>query len=769
MTGLPDRDTLIAWINDNPDHAAKREIARAFGVKGADRVELKRLIRELEDEGVIQRRGRRLSPAGHLPPVGLFTVTGPADDGEIYLVPKDWDDGETPPRILYLPRKADPPLKAGDTALAKLRAVKDEEIAYEARLIRRLSQGAPRRIGIFRTVPEGGGRIVPVDKKEDREWAVPAGAHAGARDGELVEAERVSRERFGLPKAKVLNVLGDPHAPKALSLIAMVEHGIPFEFPEAVLAEAEAAPNAPSPGSEREDLRHLPLVTIDPADARDHDDAVCALPDDDLANPGGHVVWVAIADVAHYVRPGSPLDGEARRRGNSTYFPDRVAPMLPERLSADLCSLMPGVDRPCLAQRLVIDAEGNRLRHSFHRGVMRSPAALSYEQAQAAADGAPDDETAPLVETAITPLWAAYRALARARERRQPLDLDLPERRVDLAEDGRVLGVTRRDRLDAHRLIEECMIQANVSAAETLERRKTGLLYRVHEEPAEEKLEALAETVDSIGLTLAKGQVLKTRHLNALLRAASESPHADVVNLSVLRAQTQAYYAPENLGHFGLALRAYAHFTSPIRRYADLVVHRALITALGLGEGGAQAELRGPDALAGLRETGEHISRTERRSMEAERDTTDRYLASFLAEREGAEFRGRITGVQRFGVFVALEETGADGLLPIRALGDEYFHHDYATPALIGEVTGQVFTLGQWLTVRLVEAVPVTGGLLFDLVSAEAAPGESAIRGAGGRGKPGGKGQRAGNGPRRRLTRERIAAAKAKRKGRRRG
>ncbi|MEM9781562.1 MAG: VacB/RNase II family 3'-5' exoribonuclease, partial [Pseudomonadota bacterium] len=518
------------------------------------------------------------------------------------------------------------------------------------------------------------------------------------------------------------------------------------------------------------------LLTIDPADARDHDDAVCATADDDPANPGGHVIWVAIADVAFYVRPGSTLDAEARRRGNSTYFPDRVAPMLPERLSADLCSLMPGVDRPCLAQRLVIDAEGNRIRHSFHRGVMRSPAALSYEQAQAAADGQPDAETAPLVETAIRPLWAAYRALARARDRRQPLDLDLPERRVELSDDGRVLGVSRRARLDAHRLIEEFMIQANVSAAETLQRRKTGLLYRVHEEPAEEKLEALRETVDSIGLTLAKGQVLKTRHLNALLGAAADSPHADVVNLSVLRAQTQAYYAPENLGHFGLALGAYAHFTSPIRRYADLVVHRGLITALGLGKDGVPADLRGADGLAHLRETGEHISRTERRSMEAERDTNDRYLASYLAEREGAEFRGRITGVQRFGVFVALEETGADGLLPVRALGDEYFQHDDRIPALIGELSGQVFTIGQWLTVRLVEAVPVTGGLLFDLVSAEAAAGDSAIRAASGRGRPGGKGAGKGagkgqrdGGPRRRLTRERIAAAKARRKSRRKG
>ncbi|MEM6490020.1 MAG: ribonuclease R, partial [Pseudomonadota bacterium] len=760
MSGLPSKADILDWVRDNPDKAAKRDLARAFGIKGADRVPFKALLREMQDEGALAGRTRRYATPGRLPPVGLFTVGPPDRDGDLYLIPKDWPQDTNPPAILHIPRKADPPLKAGDTVLAKLRPVESEDIAYEAKLIRRLSQGAPRMVGIFRQGAEGG-RLVPVDKKADREWLIPHGAEGGARDGELVEAERVSRERFGLPRARVVEVLGDPSAPKALSLIAMVERGIPYDFPPAVLAEAEAA--GPAPMDDREDLRDLPLITIDPADARDHDDAVAAMPDDDPANPGGHVLWIAIADVAWYVRPGSALDGEARARGNSTYFPDRVAPMLPERLSADLCSLMPGVERPCLALRLTIDAEGEKRSQRFVRGLMRSPAALSYEQAQAAADGAPDAATAPLVDTAVAPLFAAYRALARARDRRQPLELDLPERRVELADDGTVLGVTRRARLDAHRLIEEFMIQANVAAAETLEARRAALLFRVHEEPAEEKLDALRETVETVGLTLAKGQVMQTRHLNRLLAAAADSAHSDVVNLSVLRAQTQAYYAPENLGHFGLALRAYAHFTSPIRRYADLVVHRALIGALGLGEGGPPPAHRGPEGPMALREVGEHISRTERRSMEAERDTVDRYLASFLADREGAVFRARVGGVQRFGLFVALEETGADGLVPIRALGDEYFHHDPDVPALIGQDTGMVFTLGQWVTVRLVEATPVTGGLLFDMVEAEAAPGASAIARAGAR-RLGATGR--DGGPRRRLARDRIARAKAARKTR---
>ncbi|MEO0761393.1 MAG: RNB domain-containing ribonuclease, partial [Pseudomonadota bacterium] len=501
---LPDKQAILEWVRENPDHAAKREIAKAFGVKGADRVALKAMLRELEEEGAIERRGRRLRPPGHLPPVGLFEVGAPDRDGDIHLTPRDWEGDEAPPRILYMPRRADPALKAGDTVLAKIRPLEPEgeapHLAYEAKLIRRLSQGAPRMVGIFREGPEGG-RIVPVNKKSDKEWLVPAGATEGARDGELVEAERVSRERFGLPKARILERLGDPTAPRALSLIAMVEHGIAYDFPPAVLAEAEAAPPAPAPDATREDLRQLPLVTIDPEDARDHDDAVCAMPDDDPANPGGHVVWIAIADVSWYVRPGSALDAEALKRGNSTYFPDRVAPMLPERLSADLCSLMPGVDRPCLALRLTIDAEGERRTMRFCRGVMTSPAALTYAQAQAAADGAPDEATAPHAAT-LADLFTAYRALARARDRRQPLDLDLPERRVELAEDGTVKGVTRRERLDAHRLIEEFMIQANVAAAETLERAKLPCVYRVHDAPSKEKLKGLRDFLETLGMKL---------------------------------------------------------------------------------------------------------------------------------------------------------------------------------------------------------------------------------------------------------------------------
>ena len=761
MSRMPDKTALADWIRDNPDRAGKRDIARAFGLKGADRIELKRLLRELEDAGEIERpRKRRFVASGHLPPVAVLIAGEPDPHGDLFATPQDWDGPEAPPRVLILPSAKGPAPGPGDRLLTRVTPVHADDHAYEGKVIKRIGGGPRRLLGVFRAMREGGGRIVPVSKGDMKEWRVAPGDEGVARDGELVEAEQLpgpGRRDLALPKARVAEVLGDPGAPKAFSLIAIHEQGIPDAFPEEVVEAAEAAEPVEALGA-REDLRHLPLVTIDPADARDHDDAVCAIPDDDPENPGGFAIWVAIADVAHHVRPGSVLDREARRRGNSTYFPDRVVPMLPERLSADLCSLMPGVDRPCMALRVVVGADGEKRGHSFHRGLMRSPAALTYEEAQAIADraeAAPEDEPESALETAVLDLFEAYDAVASARDRRQPLDLDLPERRIELSDAGEVVSVGFRERLDAHRLIEAFMILANVCAAETLEAKRRPLLFRVHEEPAEDKLDALRETAESCGMTFARGQVIRPELFNRLLHQAAGTDFAELINLSVLRAQTQAYYAPENLGHFGLALRAYAHFTSPIRRYADLVVHRALIAAHGWGEDGQT-----PDEAETLKETGEHVSFTERRSMTAERDTNDRYLSAYLQERTGEEFEGRVAGVTRFGVFVKLDGTGADGLVPIASLGREWFRHDPDAHTLTGEDTGRVIGLGMRATVRLREAVPVTGGLLFELLSVE---GEAPSAPGGGRRSPAGR-----TPPRRKLSKHRTAKAKAARKAKRR-
>jgi ribonuclease R len=726
MKPLPSKDEIRQWISQNPGLAAKRDIAKAFGIKGDGRIELKRLLRELEGEGVVEKTSRRFHEKGVLPPVAVLQVLPPDGNGDLYAKPLE-EGVDDSPRILIIPKKGDPALGAGDRILARLAKVDLDDYAYEARLIRALGSNPAKVLGIFRAGSEGG-RIVPVGKGDDKEWRVALDMMAGARDGELVEAEAIGGRRLGLPAARIIARLGDPAGPRAASLIAIHQHGIPDAFPDAVILEADRAEPVGMAG--REDLRALPLVTIDPVDARDRDDAVLAEVDTDPGNRGGFVLWVAIADVAHYVTPGSALDREARKRGNSTYFPDRVVPMLPDILSGDLCSLHEGVDRACLAVRMVIDAQGHKRSHRFLRGMMRSVASLHYAQVQAAVDGAPDEKTAPLLEPVLKPLYAAYRALAQAREVRQPLDLELPERKIELGDDGRVTSVAFKERLEAHKLIEECMILANVAAAEELIRLKRPLLFRVHEEPSPMKLDSLREVAEGAGLTLAKGQVLKTQHLNRLLSQAQGTEFDELINISTLRSMTQAYYHPENFGHFGLALRNYAHFTSPIRRYSDLIVHRALIAGHGWGKDGLSAWDE-----ENLEETGKLISEAERRSMAAERDTNDRYLAAYLSDRVGAEFSGRISGVQRFGLFVRLDETGADGLIPIRALGREYFHYDEGSQTLRGSETGVTLGLGQKVIVRLSEAVPVTGGLILELLSVEGATMRPARR-AGGKYQP---------------------------------
>jgi ribonuclease R len=733
MENLPTKAQIRQWITDNPTLTAKRDIAKAFGIKGDGRIELKRMLREMADEGGLEKRGRVYRDEGSLPPVSVVRMLGPDGSGDQFAEPMEWQGEGPAPRLLFVPRPGDPALAEGDRVLARLEAVAGEAHGYEARLIRRIGSNPLKVLGIFRKGAEGG-RIVPIDKGADKEWAVGRDATAGARDGELVEAEQAGPKRMGqrlmgLPQARIVCRLGDPAAPKAVSLIAIHQHGIPDHFPDAVVAEADAAQPATMAG--RTDLTGLALVTIDPVDARDHDDAVYAEADPDPANPGGHVVWVAIADVAHYVRPGTALDREARKRGNSTYFPDRVVPMLPDRLSGDLCSLHEGVMRPVIAVRMRLDAQGHKISHQFQRAMMRSAASLHYEEVQAAADGNPNPRCAALMETVIAPLYAAYAAAAAARAQREPLDLDLPERKIVLTEDGRVASVSFRDRLDAHRLIEEFMILANVAAAEELVRLRQPLLFRVHEEPSPEKLDALREVAQASGFVLAKGQVLRTSHLNRLLSQAEGTEFDELLNITTLRSMTQAYYHPENFGHFGLALRSYAHFTSPIRRYSDLIVHRALIAGHRWGEGGLSA-----GDVEMLEETAKMISDAERRSMAAERDTTDRYLAAYLSDQVGATFQGRISGVQRFGLFVKLDGTGADGLVPIREVGREFFHFDAQAQTLMGADTGVVIGVGQRVTVRLAEAVPVTGGLLLELLEIEGRGMPAGTAGRGGRYQP---------------------------------
>ena len=566
-------------------------------------------------------------------------------------------------------------------------------------------------LGVYRE-GERGGRVVPVDRKTRNEFIIDPRDRGGAKPNELVLCEPLTGRATGTLRAKVIERLGNMDDPKSISLIAIHAHGIPTEFPKEALDEAERA--RPVDAQSRTDLRKIPLLTIDPEDARDHDDAVWAGPDEDANNKGGHVVIVAIADVAHYVTPGSALDREAFNRGNSAYFPDRLVPMLPERLSADLCSLMENEDRPCLAVRMIFDQHGHKKRHEFLRAIMRSAASLTYKQAQDAFDG---KDTSPLAQNVLKPLWNAYQALVQARDKRDPLNLDLPERRIKIGPDGRIESIAYRERLESMRLIEEMMIMANVCAAESLEKARTPLVYRIHEAPSKEKLFSFSDYLRTIGMNFAKGQVIKPGVFNRVLAQAKDGPNAEVMNDIVLRTQMQAIYSPENKGHFGLYLSHYAHFTSPIRRYADLIVHRALIRGLRLGDGGLSDKEMGR-----LGEISDHISVTERRAMAAERDSTDRYVAAYMEDRVGATFTARVTGVTRFGLFVRIPDSGAEGLIPARSLGFEYFRHDERKHALIGERSGTAYKMGDNLTVRLMEAAPLTGGLRFEIAEANAAP-----------------------------------------------
>ena len=727
---LPSREDILAFIareraGGNLSKIGKREIAREFGIKGSDKIDLKRILRELEDEGAVERHGKGLVKPGVLPPVVLCDVTGRDLDGELIARPVEWDTsqlGPTPRILLHMPRRAKPGMPTpgvGDRALVRTERERDPEPGapeYAGRVIKLLSKQKSRVLGIFRVNAKGGGgRIEPIDKKQlGRELAVSESDREDARDGDLVAVDILRTRLAGLPTARVREIIGAIGSEKAVSQIAIATHGIPDVFRPETLTEADRAQEAKmeTEGFRREDWRSIPLVTIDPPDAKDHDDAVFAEVDTAQDNEGGFIVAVAIADVSYYVRPHSALDREAVARGNSVYFPDRVVPMLPERISNDLCSLRPDEDRPALAVRMRIDKTGRKVDHTFHRVMMRSAAKLSYQQAQHAFDGRPDETCRPLMKSALEPLLAAYRCATIARDKRGPLDLDLPERKIRLKEDGTVDRVEIPPRLEAHRLIEEFMIAANVAAAETLEEKRQHLIYRAHDEPSVEKLNALSEFLATIGVRLAKGQTMRAKQFNDILAKVRETEHEHVVNEVVLRSQAQAEYTAQNYGHFGLNLRRYAHFTSPIRRYADLIVHRALVRALHLGPGAL------PDTpLDELAEIAARISAAERRAMTAERETIDRLIAGFLAGQVGASFSGKISGVTRSGLFVKLSESGADGFVPASTIGDEYFRHDEAHAALVGSRSGTAFRLGDSVDVRLLEVAPMAGALRFEILS----------------------------------------------------
>lgn len=709
--GLPTKDQIAKFLRETPGEISRREIARAFNVKGDDRALLRTMLKEMEAEGALDRSGpKKFRVAGELPDVLAIDIMSVDDDGEMLCLPASWEGDTEPPMIRLALREAEktkPAPGVGDRLLARLRPAGDD--GYDAKIIKVLGKGAHRFLAVFRKT-KFGGIAEPVERRARNTFTVDRDKTRDAKEGDLVwvEAAPIDRGRRGggMGRARVREIAGHVDDEHAFTLIALAAHGIPVDLPADVIAEAERA--APPGMAGRADLRDIPLLTIDPADAKDHDDAVFAVRDDDPKNPGGFKVVVAIADVSWFVRPGSRLDMEAQRRGNSVYLPDRVVPMLPERLSNDLCSLRAIVDRPCIAVEMIIDADGAKRSHRFMRAMMRSAAKLSYDQAQQIIG---DPSASGLVAKCVRDLYAAFQIRWKERAKRAPLDLDLPERKIVLNDDGTVAKIIRRERFDAHRLIEEFMILANVAAAETLEQKKTPQIYRVHDTPDPEKLNSVRDYLEDLDYALAKGAV-RPSQFNQILKIAGERGQQEMISDVVLRSQRQAVYSTENLGHFGLNLARYSHFTSPIRRYADLTIHRALVSACGLGEGGQTQE-----EAARLQKTAELISDMERRAIAVEREANDRYLAGYLENRIGEEFAGRIRGVTRFGLFVMLDETGADGFVPARTLGPERYDFVEERHALIGAQIGGAYRLGQAVTVKLIEAAPLRGGLTFEMIS----------------------------------------------------
>ena len=703
VPGLPTRKQVLDFIANSDEPAGKREIARAFGLKGQEKIQLKAVLKDMVEEGLIDGNRAAFHRMGGVPKVTVLRVIE-IDEGEAIAVPDSWtpDDAVPPPRLrLRALKSRDSALRAGDRVLARTEEAGNGWIAHP---MKKLPAAIDQTMGVIEI--DGGGKawLAPVDKRERN--SVPATDLGGAEEGQLVLAEPVGRNaRSGV---KVTAVLGDPLAPRAFSLIAIHKHGIPYAFDPDTIEEAELAAKLPLHAEKREDLRHLPIVAIDPSDARDHDDAIWAEADGE----GGFRAIIAIADVSYYVRPGSSLDRDARKRGNSVYFPDRVVPMLPEVLSADVCSLRAGEDRAAMACHVEFTADGKVTSWRFTRAVVRIHEVIAYEEAQRRIDEHENDPQ-------LTALWASWRALTAARNARDPLALDLPERRVVLGEDGKIKEIALRQSLEAHKVVEDFMITANVAAAKALEAKVAPVVYRIHEPPSREKLIALKDYLATFERTLSLGQVITPGLFNRILKDTADETEKAVIMEAVLRSQTQAFYGPRNAGHFGLALGSYAHFTSPIRRYSDLLVHRALVDGYGLE---LPAPKSGLPAHSGLSErdrsdltrVSEAISQTERRAMMAERDTIDRYVAAWLSARVGEVFECRVTGVQRFGLFATIIGLGGDGLVPISVLGDERFNYDEKAQVLEGERSGIKYGMGHRMRLKLAEANPLTGALKFE-------------------------------------------------------
>lgn len=700
QTCVPSMEELMNYLNKQSGKVGKREVARAFGLKGDDKIALKHMLKELKSDGrVFYDRANKLSVKGVLSDRAAVEITGLDSEGDLIARPLKWPADMPMPQIIIVRDRLSPPAGVGDIVQAKLSFVGNN--LYEGEAIRRLTASENHMVCVFEN-----GFVTSVDRRLKQAFRLKNLPVEKLHNHDIVIAD-IPMIKTRYPEASFVKKIGSETDPYAATLIAIYLHNLPVMFSKAGENEAGKA-TVPVKSKHREDLTAIPFVTIDGADARDFDDAVWAEPDTDSANKDGWHIMVAIADVAWYVRSGHALDMDARMRGNSVYFPDRVIPMLPEALSNKMCSLQPNQKRAAMVCEVWIDKTGHKLRHTFRRALIKSARRLTYEEVQSAMDG-----KTPVVglECELNALTGAYQALLKKRKHRGVLEIDVPERQVILNNKGQVIDIKKREISDSNKLIEEFMILANVSAAETLEDKGWTTMYRIHDRPSAEKIEALNAFLATIGQKADLRENADPDEFNAVLTRADGTAKDFAINEFVLRSQSQAVYSPENIGHFGLALDRYAHFTSPIRRYADILVHRALIGALKLGEGSLTDE-----EVKTFADTARHISYMERQAASAEQDATDRYIAGFLVDKIGARFTARISSVNTFGLFVRLDKYGADGFVSLNSLEKDFYEIDDAGARLIGRDTGRVYTCGDSVEVVLKECVPVTGGLSFNII-----------------------------------------------------
>jgi ribonuclease R len=703
---------LLDLLAHSDQPLTKNQIARALKIKGDDRTLLKKLILELEEAGHLERgKRRRLQPAAKgLKKGDVFhaVVVSVDDDGQYSAEILETSPSDGQEKIILLPNKRIKDNTFGIGAEVLIRLKHTFEGHWFAQVIKRLEKPSKHHIGLFTPSRNGGGRLSSCHRKDSFVGTTLTPFEAKG----LSENDVVVYTVSPLGDVKILQKLGKISDPKIFSLMTIYAYEIPHYFSQEAIKLAESG-KVPALGN-RADLRDLDLVTIDGEDARDFDDAVWAAPDIDPRNPDGWRIVVAIADVAYYVRPGDALDDEARKRGNSVYFPDRVVPMLPEALSNDLCSLKPHMDRACMAIEMVVSAHGKVKSHRVKRALMRSRARLTYTQVQQAIDGTPDRTTEPLLESVILPLYGAYKSLLKARRHRGTLDLESQERQVLFNGDGHIRKIIPRERYDSHKLIEEFMIAANVAAARTLTVKSWPCLFRIHDMPDSLRVENLRQILKKFRISFTKNHKPDPSHFNHLLNQVAGAPYHRMISDLVLRSQAQARYSPINIGHYGLGLSQYAHFTSPIRRYADLVVHRSLISALGLGDDGL------PDRHIKLEKVGDHISATERRAALAERDTLERFVTAYMMPQIGNDFIVIIVGLNRFGLFVSETETGAEGFIPKASFKGDTFQFEEHNHRFIGTRTKKSFQLGDTLQATLIEADATINRLIFHpLVSSE--------------------------------------------------